>query len=44
MPPLWPEEADPARGALAALEARAGLADLGLRAGIGVTTGTAFSG
>ena len=44
MPPLWPDDGDPTRGALAALDAREGLAALGLRAGIGVTTGTAFSG
>jgi hypothetical protein len=43
-PPFAPHASDPARGALAALDAHAALAAAGVRAGIGVTTGPIYSG
>jgi class 3 adenylate cyclase/tetratricopeptide (TPR) repeat protein len=43
LPPLTHED-DPARGVQAALAMHAALADLGLRAAVGVTTGRAFCG
>ena len=44
MPPLAAHSSDALRGTLAALDARDRLAALGILAGIGVTTGRAYSG
>ena len=44
MPPGLQHDSDPLRGVLSALDIRDRLAALGLRAGIGVTTGRAYSG
>ena len=44
MPPFSPHENDPTRGVLAAMDIRRGLELLGMKVGIGITTGTAYSG